>query len=78
MSSEEGNTQIYIAKLGPKVNEKDLEYEFRNYGKIKNILLKQGYAFIEYESYTEAKEAVKAMDGNVIEGSRIVVQHASI
>jgi arginine/serine-rich splicing factor 4/5/6 len=71
------NTQIFIAKLSSSIREKDLDYEFRRFGNIKNIQLKRGYAFIEYEDYKDAEDAVKDMDGRKFEGQKIVVQHAS-
>jgi arginine/serine-rich splicing factor 4/5/6 len=46
------NTQVFIAKLS-SIREKDLDYEFRRFGNIKNIQLKRGYAFIEYEDYKD-------------------------
>jgi hypothetical protein len=46
----EGNdnsyTQIFIAKIHPRVSEKDLKYKFRKYGEIVDVRLKKGYAFI--------------------------------
>ena len=71
------NPQIFIAKLSPQVREKDLEYEFRRYGTIKNVELKRGYAFIEYDSYKDAEDAIRDMDGRKFEGNRIVVQNSS-
>ncbi len=75
--SKEKNPQIFVAKLTPSVREKDLDYEFRRFGTIKNIQLKRGFAFIEYEDYKDAEDAVKDMDGRRFEGQRIVVQSAS-
>jgi RNA recognition motif-containing protein len=40
------NSQIFIAKLHPSVNEKDLKYKFQKFGDVKDIRLKTGYAFI--------------------------------
>lgn len=75
--SKERNPQIFIAKLSSYVREKDLEYEFRRYGTIKNVELKRGFAFIEYESHKDAEEAIRDMDGRKFEGNRIVVQLSS-
>jgi RNA recognition motif-containing protein len=75
--SREKNPQIFVAKLNSSVREKDLDYEFRKFGTIKNIQMKRGYAFIEYEDYKDAEDAIKEMDGKRIEGQRIVVQQAS-
>ena len=77
MSSKEKNLQIFIAKLNPRVREKDLDRLFSKYGNIKNILIKSGYAFIEYDNYKDAEDAVRHMDGKTIESQRIVVEHAS-
>jgi len=75
--SKEKNPQIFIAKLSADVREKDLDYEFRRFGTIRNIQLKRGYAFIEYDDYKDAEDAIKDMDGRKFEGNRIIVQHAS-
>jgi len=75
--SKDRNTQIFIAKLASGIREKDLEYEFRKFGTIKNIQLKRGYAFIEYEDHKDAEDAIKEMDGRRIDGQRVVVQMAS-
>jgi arginine/serine-rich splicing factor 4/5/6 len=75
--SREKNCQIFIAKLSSSVREKDIDYEFRRFGSIKNVQVKRGYAFVEYENYKDADEAIKEMDGRKFEGQRIVVQQAS-
>jgi len=74
--SRDRNPQIFIAKLSSDVRERDLEDEFKRYGRIRNIELKRGYAFIEYEDYRDADEAIRDMDGRKFEGNRIVVQHS--
>jgi len=75
--SKEKNPQVFVAKLSSSLREKDLDYEFRRFGTIKNIQLKRGYAFVEYEDYKDAEDAIKEMDGKRFEGQRIVVQSAS-
>lgn len=74
--SRDKNPQIFVAKLSSSIREKDMDYEFRRFGPIKNIQLKRGYAFIEYEDYRDAEEAIHDMDGRRFEGQRIVVQKA--
>jgi RNA recognition motif-containing protein len=75
--SREKNTQVFVAKLSTGVREKDLDYEFRKFGTINSIQMKRGYAFIEFEDFKDAEDAIKEMDGKKLEGQRIVVQHAS-
>lgn len=43
---EDKNAQIFIAKLHPRITERDLKYKFNKFGEIKDIRLKSGYAFI--------------------------------
>lgn len=76
--SREKNSQIFIAKLAPEVRERDIDYEFKRFGPIKNVQMKRGYAFVEYEDHRDAEDAIREMDGAKIEGQRIVVQMASI
>lgn len=74
--SRDKNPQIFIAKLSTDVRESILEHEFKRFGSIRNIELKRGYAFIEYNDYRDAEDAIKDMDGRKLEGNRIVVQHS--
>ncbi len=76
--SRDKNSQIFVAKLISGVREKDLDYEFRRFGSIKNVQVKRGYAFIEFEDYRDAEDAIREMDGKRFEGNRIVVQAASM
>lgn len=70
------NPQIFIAKLSPSIRHKDLEYEFRKFGRIRTLQLKKGYAFIEFDDYHHADEAIHEMNGRRILGQKIVVQAA--
>ena len=45
-NNDNPNTQIFIARIHPRVSEKDLKYKFKKYGEIKDIRLKRGFAFI--------------------------------
>lgn len=45
-NNDNPNTQIFIAKIHPRVSEKELKYKFKKYGDIVDIRLKTGYAFI--------------------------------
>ncbi len=80
------NSQIFIAKLHPRVTSQDLKYKFSKCGNIKDIRVKPGYAFIVYKKLTssqdfeqsdEAEKAVERMNGKELEGQRIVVEISS-
>ena len=72
------NPQIFIAKLPPGMRESDIDYIFSKYGRIRNLKLKKGrgYAFVEYEHSSDARNAIYRMDGRKIDGQRVVVQEA--
>lgn len=59
------NNVIFIGKLSSRVREDDLRDEFRRYGRIRDIDFRRhrGFAFIEYSSSSDARSAVKEMDG---------------
>jgi len=41
-----GGTRVYIGGLPYGVREKDLERFFKGYGRIRDILIKNGYGFV--------------------------------
>lgn len=75
-SSSSKNPQIYVSRLPRKATSDDLKDLFKKYGKIREILLKNGYAFIEFDDYRDADEAANEMDGKSFEGQKIIVQPA--
>ncbi len=76
MSSNK-NPLLYVKNFSSHVREKDLEHEFAKYGSIKSISLKSGgYAFIEYDDFRDALEAIEHMDNRAFEGHKLLVEHA--
>ena len=47
----EENSQVFIAKLHPRVAIQDLKYKFEKCGIVRDIRLKRGYAFIVIFNY---------------------------
>jgi len=71
---------LFVARLSYNVTESDLKREFERYGPIKDIKLirdkegkPRGYAFIEFESSRDLKEAFERADGKIIHNRRILV-----
>lgn len=73
-----GLPKIFITKLSPQVTQREIEKEFNEFGKIKNINLKRGFAFVEYYNKEDAKEAIKKLHNKKLFGqqNRVVVEEA--
>lgn len=68
-------TQVYVAKLHRRTREDDLKESFSKFGKIKQVVLKAAYAFIDYEDHESAVAAVKEMNGvTFVNGEELVVE----
>eukprot|EP01016_Furgasonia_blochmanni_P032748 TRINITY_DN3379_c0_g1_i2.p4 TRINITY_DN3379_c0_g1~~TRINITY_DN3379_c0_g1_i2.p4 ORF type:complete len:102 (+),score=26.67 TRINITY_DN3379_c0_g1_i2:113-418(+) len=70
------NTQVYVSRLPKRVTRDDLKDLFKKFGKIRDVSIKRGYAFIEFDDHHEAEEAIGEMDGRSYEGQKLVVQAA--
>jgi len=72
---------LFVARLSYDVEKDDLIDEFERYGEIKKVALvknkltgkPRGYAFVEFESSHDLKDAFRRADGRKIKGRRILV-----
>lgn len=72
-------TRLFIGGLNDTTSRLDLEREFESFGRIEDVFVARnppGFGFIVYEKPRDAEEAIKEMDGQVIFGSKIRVEHA--
>jgi len=68
-------TQVYVAKLHRRTNEDDIRDAFSKYGRIKQIVVKHSYAFVDYENPEDASKAIREMDGKTfVNGEELVVE----
>jgi len=67
---------VYIGGLPYGVREKDLERFFKGYGRIRDILMKNGYGFVEFDDYRDADDAVYELNGKDLMGERVLVERA--
>ncbi|XP_018497759.1 serine/arginine-rich splicing factor 5 [Galendromus occidentalis] len=72
--SNEG--RLYVGRLSHRTRERDLERLFSPYGRIREILLKSGFAFVEFEDTRDAEDACYELNGKDLLGDRIVVEMA--
>lgn len=69
-------TRVYVGHLSYRVRERDLERFFRGFGKIREVLLKNGFGFVEFDDYRDADDAVYELNGRELDGERVVVELA--
>ncbi|BBG94097.1 RS-containing zinc finger protein 21 [Prunus dulcis] len=70
--------RVYVGNLDPRVNERDLEDEFRMFGVLRGVWVARrppGYAFIEFDDRRDALDAIQAVDGK--NGWRVELSHNS-
>jgi RNA recognition motif-containing protein len=75
---------IYIGNLSHATTEEKLKSLFRTFGEIERIKIikdrfsgrPKGYGFIEMPSNSEADKAIKALNGNHLDGNHIKVKPA--
>eukprot|EP01027_Heterolobosea_sp_BB2_P021721 GEZU01031429.1.p2 GENE.GEZU01031429.1~~GEZU01031429.1.p2 ORF type:complete len:233 (+),score=59.20 GEZU01031429.1:109-807(+) len=74
---------LFVARINYETTEAKLRREFEQFGPIKRIRIvtdkttgkPRGYAFIEFESPNDMKNAYKYADGRKIDGRRVVVDY---
>ncbi|ESO12989.1 hypothetical protein HELRODRAFT_62111 [Helobdella robusta] len=70
--------RVYLGRLPATVRQRDIERFFEGYGKVHDIVLKNGFGFLEFEDGRDAEEAVNDLNGKSLLGERLIlVQHAN-
>ncbi|KAL1350988.1 hypothetical protein AAHE18_06G064900 [Arachis hypogaea] len=79
--SRRGSRTVYVGNLPGDIREREVEDLFSKYGHITHIDLKvpprpPGYAFVEFEDYQDAEDAIRGRDGYDFDGHRLRVEPA--
>ena len=70
------NTRIFIRNLPQKVTEEDLNRLFSKCGKIDEIIIKNNFAFIQYNTVQSSQNAIRNFNDYNFHGIKIVVEQA--
>jgi len=68
------SSRVYIGHLSSKASERDVEHFFRGYGKIRDVVLKNGFGFVEFDDSRDADDAVYELNGKELLGDRVIVE----
>ncbi|XP_049886035.1 serine-arginine protein 55 isoform X1 [Pectinophora gossypiella] len=69
-------SRVYVGGLPFGVRDRDLEKFFKGFGRIRDILIKNGYGFVEFEDHRDADDAVYELNGKELLGERVSVERA--
>ena len=75
---------IYVGKLPYSVTEDDLRAMFVEFGKLEEVKIikdrssgqSKGFGFVEMPSNSEADQAIKALNGKLVDGRNVKVNPA--
>lgn len=67
-------TQIYVNGISRNITADDLEKVFETCGPIRDIVMKNKYAFIDFKSNADAADAIKKFHGKVQYGDTLTVE----
>ena len=56
---------MYVGNIALDTRDRDLEKFFKGYGRLRDIVIKNGYGFVEFSDYRDAEEAVSDLNGKV-------------
>ncbi len=57
------SSRVYVGGIGHRTREREIEAAFKRYGRVKDVSLKNGYAFVEFADSRDARDAVDDLDG---------------
>ena len=73
---DETFTQIYVAGISRSTTADDLEKVFDVCGAIREVIMKNKYAFIDFKHHQDAVEAIKRNNGKTVYGDTLTVERS--
>ena len=64
------STRVYVGGISHRARERDVEKLFDRFGRIRDVSLKNGFAFVEFEDDRDADDAVYDLNRTTFMGER--------
>ena len=64
------SARVYVGGISHRARERDVEKLFDRFGRIKDVSLKNGFAFVEYEDDRDADDAVYDLNRTTFMGEK--------
>jgi len=64
------STRVYLGHLPRDASDRDVESLFKNYGRLREVTLKNGFGFVEFSDPKDADDAVHDFHGKDFMGER--------
>jgi len=68
--------RVFVGNIAPSTRPRELEDFFRGFGKIGDISVKNGYAFLDFDDVRDAEDAAADLNGKKFNGDRVRVELA--
>lgn len=68
--------RVFLGGLSNRATNSDVERFFKGFGRIRDINLKNGYGFVEFEDGQDAEDAIYEMNNQNLCGSRVTVERS--
>ncbi|EGT44790.1 hypothetical protein CAEBREN_32319 [Caenorhabditis brenneri] len=66
--------RVYIGRLPNRATDRDVEHFFRGYGKLVDVIMKNGFGFVDFQDQRDADDAVHDLNGKDLCGERVILE----
>ncbi|KAF9135339.1 hypothetical protein BGW39_003446 [Mortierella sp. 14UC] len=68
--------RVYLGHLSRDTSDRDIKRLFKNYGTIREVTLKNGFGFVDFDDSRDADDVVNDFHGKHFLGERLIVEFA--
>ena len=69
--------QVYVGGIGRNIDDRHIRDLYTEYGTVLDVVMKNRYAFVEFDCMKTAQAAIAATHGITFHGHRLIVEEPS-